>query len=181
MRAVLAERHIGAVVKLRGGSVYDAVGRLLRAGHIEAVGSDRRGARPERTVYALTPSGAALLDELVREYVGSVVREFPAFAAGLAHVLHLPRSDALALLRGRLARLRAEWDATAAALRATLAAGMPRVVLLETEYAQRIRRAEIDWLADVVRDIESGDLPWIDMPSQHNGPEPAQHNGPEPR
>jgi hypothetical protein len=41
---------------------------------------------------------------------------------------------------------------------------LPRVVLLEVEHAQIIRRAEVAWLDEVVRDIESGDLPWIESP-----------------
>jgi DNA-binding PadR family transcriptional regulator len=161
MQALLRERHVGAVVKLRGGSLYDAIARLVRGGHVEPVGTDRQGARPERTVYALTAQGRALLDTLVREYVGSVAEEFPVFAAGLAHLPHLDPAEAATLLAARAEELAHWWDATSAAVAAAREAGLPRIVLLETEYALRTRRVEIDWLRGLVGDIETGDLPWI--------------------
>jgi DNA-binding PadR family transcriptional regulator len=163
MQALLRERHVGAVVRLRGGSLYDAIARLVRSGHVEPVGTDRQGARPERTVYALTAAGDTLLDSLVREYVGSVAEEFPVFAAGLAHLPHLDRAQAAVLLAARADELAAWWDATSAAVAGARAAGLPRIVLLETEYALRTRRVEIDWLRALVRDIETGELPWISI------------------
>jgi DNA-binding PadR family transcriptional regulator len=164
MQALLRDRHVGAVVKLRGGSLYDAIGRLTKAGLVEPVETTRTGARPERTVYALTNAGGALLDSLVREYVGTVAAEFPVFPAGLAHILCLPATEATALLRERAERLRAALAKTDEELATAGASGLPRVVLLEVEHAQIIRRAEVAWLDEVVRDIESGDLPWIESP-----------------
>jgi DNA-binding PadR family transcriptional regulator len=161
MRAVLRERHVREVVRLRGGSIYDAITRLERTGHITAVDTTRQGSRPERTVYALTPAGRALLDTLVRAYVGTVAVEYPVFAAGLAHLPHLPPAEAARLLSARADGLEAGALAASAALEAARERGLPRLVLLETEYALTARRAEIAWLRGLVRDIEAGDLPWI--------------------
>lgn len=78
MQSLLRERQIGAVVKLRGGSLYDAIDRCLKVGPVEPVDRHRAGARPERTVYALTDAGADTLTALIREYVGTVFRIEPA-------------------------------------------------------------------------------------------------------
>ncbi|HEY6739691.1 MAG TPA: PadR family transcriptional regulator [Actinopolymorphaceae bacterium] len=163
MQTLLRERHVGSTVKLRGGSLYDAVARLEKAGLVRAVETVRPGARPERTVYEITPAGRELMGELVREYLGTVAREFPVFPAGLAHILDVPSAEAADLLRRRVGALRAEFDDVAARLEELRE--LPRVVLLEVEYTQRLRRTEIEWIESVVRDIETGELAWLDTPS----------------
>lgn len=166
LRAILRERHVGDVVRLRGGSIYDVIERLERTGHVAAVDTHRRGGRPERTLYALTGAGRDLLDKLVRAYVGTVADEYPVFAAGLAHVAHLGSAEAAALLTARADALERRWRETSAAVEHARDSGLPRLVLLETEYAQTARRAELEWLRGVVRDIESGALAWIDIDDQ---------------
>jgi DNA-binding PadR family transcriptional regulator len=166
MQSLLRERHIGAVVKLRGGSLYDAIDRCLKAGLIEPVDRHRSGARPERTVYTVTESGAHTLNTLIRRYVGTVQPEFPAFTAGLAHLLHLDPGEAVGLLNDRRRSLTALLAETEAALIEARRAGVPRSALLETEYTQLSRHAEITWLAQVTQAIEDGDVPWIDATAQ---------------
>jgi DNA-binding PadR family transcriptional regulator len=163
MQATLREREVGMVVKLRGGSLYDAIRRLEGAELIDAIETGRSGARPEHTVYRLTDAGLELLDSLLREYVGTVVPEFPVFPAGLAHILHFTPTEATELLRQRRDTLRAAYDDIAARLAEI--DDMPRVVVLEVEYAQRMRETEIAWLTDVCTEIESGELPWLEPPS----------------
>jgi DNA-binding PadR family transcriptional regulator len=161
MQGLLRDRHIGAVVKLRGGSLYDAIARCHQAGLIEPVDRNRAGARPERTVYRLTDAGQKTLKTLVNRYVGTVGEEFPEFPAGLAHLLHLDRDEATARLHERRRSLVARVAETEAALAGAREAGIPRVVLLETEYAQLLRHTEITWLSEITRAIEDGDLPWL--------------------
>ena len=161
MQVLLRERHIGEVVKLRGGSLYDAIDRCLKAGLIESVDRHRSGARPERTVYALTDLGADTLMALIRRYVGTVEDEFPAFSAGLAHILYLDRDEAVALLHERRRSLHARMDETAAVLGEARQAGVPRTVLVETEYTQLLRQTEIAWLRQVAQAIEEGDMRWL--------------------
>ncbi|MGH3490126.1 MAG: PadR family transcriptional regulator [Actinopolymorphaceae bacterium] len=162
LQSLLRARHVGEVVKLRGGSLYDSIRRLDRAGLVEVVETTRSGGRPERTAYAITDQGRDLLDALVREYVGSPAREFPVFAAGLAHILNLTRSEALDLLVSRAAVVHADVDDTASQLAQLRESGMDRVVLLEVEYAQTMRRAELGWLREVVDAIREGTLPWLE-------------------
>lgn len=159
MRQVLAERHIERVVKLRGGSLYDAIGRLERAGLVEKVGTGRAGARPERTIYTITADGRAHVESLLEEFLAEPVAEYPRFVAGLAHLAVLSPDRVARLLRRRADLVEAEAARTDALL-ATDGAGLSRVVLLEEEYAQVLRRAEVDWLRSVVSDLEAGKLPW---------------------
>jgi DNA-binding PadR family transcriptional regulator len=164
MQHLLRERHVGAVVKLRGGSLYDAIDRLTKAGLIEPAGRDRSGARPERTIYTITPAGREQLNHVVRTHVGVVAEEFPAFAAGLAHVLHLDQDEAVRLLSERRRTLITQAEETGAALLEAQRTGVPRLMLLETEYTQLLRHAEITWLDEVTRAIEDGEMPWTAPP-----------------
>ncbi|CAG6398409.1 PadR family transcriptional regulator [Streptomyces cocklensis] len=162
IQALVRERHIDQVVKMRGGSLYDAIDRLADAGLITTVSSERAGARPERTVYAITAEGTAVADALVRDYLRTPAQDFPVFATGLAHILTLDAATAADLLRERREAIRATHDRTARQLAADTA-GLPRVVTLEVEYAQALRVAELAWLDRVVRDIDAGALPWLDV------------------
>lgn len=159
MKAVVRERHIGEVVKLKGGSLYDAVRRLVAAGLVEVHDVERPGARPERTVYAITDAGVELTDSLVREYLGQPAQEYPVFVAGLAHILNADASTAAELLAGRARAVQRTYDEVAEQL-AAAAQRIPRVALLETEYVQTLRRAELDWLRTTVTAIENGELAW---------------------
>ncbi|MFI0943157.1 PadR family transcriptional regulator [Streptomyces sp. NPDC021020] len=159
IQALVRERHVDEVVKMRGGSLYDAIRRLADAGLVTSVASERAGARPERTVYAITDEGVAVADALVRDYLREPAQDFPVFVAGLAHILDLEPTTAAALLRERRAAIQAEHDRVAAQLHADTA-DLPRVVTLEADYAQALRVAELAWLDRVAAGIEAGELPW---------------------
>ncbi|WUH89356.1 PadR family transcriptional regulator [Streptomyces sp. NBC_00433] len=161
IQALVRERHVDQVVKMRGGSLYDAIGRLADAGLITAVTSERAGARPERTVYAITGEGTAVADALVRDYLGTPAQDYPVFVTGLAHILNLDAAAAADLLRQRRTAIQAVHDRVAAHLAADTA-DLPRVVTLEADYAQALRVAEMAWLDRVVGDIDAGSLPWLD-------------------
>lgn len=163
MQALLRERHVGEVVKLRGGSLYDAIRRLEGAGLVEAVDTEKDGARPERTVYSITEAGQALAEELVREYLRTPAPEYPVFVAALAHILNVGAPEAADLLRERRQHIQRTHDEVADRL-AARPDDIPRVVVLEAEYAQALRAAELAWLGDVIRDLDKGRLPWLEQP-----------------
>lgn len=163
MRALVRERHVDEVVQLRGGSLYDAVRRLADAGLIMAVDTARAGARPERTVYAITDEGIAMADELVRDYLRAPAREHPVFVTALAHILNVDAATAASLLRERLQTVQATYDEIAHQL-SVRPADLPRVVILEVEYVQMLRATELAWLRAVIEDIDEGRLPWLDPP-----------------
>jgi DNA-binding PadR family transcriptional regulator len=159
IQALVRERHVDQVVKMRGGSLYDAIRRLAEAGLVATVASERAGARPERTVYAITDEGRAVADALVRDYLRTPAQDFPVFVTGLAHILDLDPATAAGLLRERRAAIQAGYDRVAAQLDAETA-DLPRVVTLEADYAQALRAAELAWLDRVAAEIDAGELPW---------------------
>ncbi|WP_245550746.1 PadR family transcriptional regulator [Nocardia paucivorans] len=158
MKVAIRERRVDEVVKMRGGSLYDAIGRLERAEYIRQVGTTRAGARPERTVYEITASGREALNTLLERFLTEPVNEYPRFVAALAHLPALPPETAARLLRRRAERLRAD-AATAQRLSQEHTAHLPRAVLLDTEYRNRLRDAEITWLEQTAHDIDHG-MPW---------------------
>lgn len=171
MQALLRERHVDEIVKLRGGSLYDAIRRLADAGLITAIDTERPGARPERTVYAITDAGTALVEELIRDYLRTPAQEHPVFITALAHILNVDAATAAGLLRERRQAIQATYDEISHQLTAQ-PADLPRVVLLEVEYAQMLRAAELAWLRTVLHDIDEGRLPWLDPP---RGGSPRSH------
>ncbi len=82
-------------------SMYHAVERLLRDELIRVVGTDRRGARPERTVYALTDAGRAELAVRVRRLLEHPEPDATLFVAALSFVGCLPVPQARAALAAR--------------------------------------------------------------------------------
>jgi DNA-binding PadR family transcriptional regulator len=160
MQRLMRERRKDfAVGKAR--SFYDAVNRLLRDGLIEPLETSREGKRPERTVYRITDEGrdefAAWLDELL----STPVVEYPLFTVAVNFLAYLPLPVVVRALQGRAAALEGQLaglDATMHVLREQL--GLPRLVLLEHEHTQALRRAELGWVRAVVADIQSGRLTW---------------------
>ena len=51
-------RHKDEILVLKRGSLYHAIGRLVRTELIRAKDISRNGRRPERTTYAITPPAA---------------------------------------------------------------------------------------------------------------------------
>lgn len=146
---------------IKWGSFYTVVGNLDKHGFVAAVHSERRGRRPERTVYRITDAGRAELVDWARELLATPTPEYPRFRAGLSVLPVLHPDEAADLLRHRLDQL---IDATAAA-RAALdrhRTEVPRLFLVEAEYDLAIRDAEVAWIRSLLAELESGTLPGLD-------------------
>ena len=70
MASVLRARGKDQDMPIKWGSLYTVVGNLEKHGLIEVAGSERSGARPERTVYRITDAGREELADWVRELLG---------------------------------------------------------------------------------------------------------------
>src|SRR5664279_2076866 len=84
MATVLRDRGKDQDMKIKWGSLYTVVQNLEKHGLIEAGDSERRGGRPERTLYRITPAGRDELEDWVRELVSTPETEYPRFEAGLS-------------------------------------------------------------------------------------------------
>jgi DNA-binding PadR family transcriptional regulator len=147
---------------VKWGSLYTVVKNLERHGLVEAVGTDRSGARPERTIYRITEAGVQEMAGWTRELVATPNPEHPAFAAGLSMLSAVPPGDALDLLRERMARLEQVLEQRRARL-AREGAGVPRLFLVEDEYGMAMQAAEIAWIRGLVQELEAGAFPDLAM------------------
>ncbi|MGH3321836.1 MAG: PadR family transcriptional regulator [Streptosporangiaceae bacterium] len=161
MHQLTRDRHTDQVVKIKAGSLYHTVERLQQQGLIEPVETSREGRRPERTVYAITGDGrdafASTLSDMLRE----PVREYPVFAAAAAFMHTLPRDEVIQLLARRAVRLEGEIAAFNTVLEGLVRGGLSRLHVVEVEYLQALRRAELDWVRSVLDDLRSGRLRWL--------------------
>ena len=148
-------------IRLNYGSLYGVVDALEKRQLIRAIETVRAGRRPERTIYEITDAGLREMSDWLSELVATPVKEYLQFEAALSLLPGLPPEEALDALRQRSETLEMEiaiYDGTAAAVTEHL----PRLFALEGEYTQALRRAELDYVIRLAKDIESGELSGID-------------------
>jgi DNA-binding PadR family transcriptional regulator len=159
MRRLLHDRHKDEILALKRGSLYHAIGRLERAGLIEAVATTRDGRRPERTTYQLAPAGREALMRALRTIVSTPRRESSEFMTAMAYLIHLTPEEAIPHLEERCRRLDGEIERTVTGLEA-VSAIVDRINLIESEYLLAMLRAEREWTAALIRDLREGRLNW---------------------
>jgi DNA-binding PadR family transcriptional regulator len=159
MQRMIRERGKDQLVNLKRGSLYHAIERLEAAGMIDAVETSREGRRPERTVYKITDLGREELEEWLRELLSRPAPDYPQFVAALNYLPVLLPDDVLRQLEGRLVILETEVAGFDAAIRSA-ETFLPRLLLLESDYARAVRKAELDWVRAIVQDLRSGELTW---------------------
>lgn len=163
MKTLMRERGHDGVIKLKGGSVYDTVERLQRLGFIDTVETSREGRRPERTVYAINEAGRDELKAWLRDMIARPVNDYPQFAAALAFVVGLQdREEVISELGRRAMALEAQIAADETMLRSMAKSAIPRIFGIELEYAQAMRRAEMEWVRRFIEELKDGDL-WPDV------------------
>jgi len=175
MKVLMLQRGHARAVRLKEASLYDTVERLAAVGFIAPLEVSREGRRPERTVYGITQAGRDDLLIWMQRLIAEPSPEYPNFAAALMFILGLGRDVAITSLTRRSAMLEAEIsriDAFERALRESgaytemLPPGMtefPRLLGIEEEYAQAMRRAELAWVRQVIGELRDGTLPWPDL------------------
>jgi len=145
---------------VKWGSLYTVVQNLAKHGFVRVVGTSRQGARPERTVYEITDAGRHELTDWARELIATPEPEPTRFTAGLSVHMVLPPGEVAGLLRTRLAAL----EETIAARRTALAehlVSIPRLFLVEEEYAVAMLDAEAAWVRGLLGELTSGTFPGL--------------------
>jgi DNA-binding PadR family transcriptional regulator len=158
MATTMRERGKEQTIKLNYGSLYTVVDSLAKHGLIEALEARREGRRPERTVYQLTEAGRARLDSWMSELIAQPVKEYPQFEAALTLLPVLHPDAVVDLLRTRIRLLEKEIAEVRAVLTAAHDAGLPRLLLIESEYHLVLREAELSWVRGVAGELEAGTL-----------------------
>jgi DNA-binding PadR family transcriptional regulator len=157
---LMHERGIDRAVHTKGASIYDTVERLVRAGFIEPVETNREGRRPERTIYRLTQAGADELRSWLRQLLEEPTREYPQFGAALMFLGAVGRKeDAIKVLERRAAAFEAD-IAAADAVIAAVPPEVPPLFVIEEDYGQAMRRAELVWLRRIIAELKDGTLEW---------------------
>ncbi len=150
-------------VRLNYGSLYSLVETLEAKGLIRARETVREGRRPERTIYEITDTGEVELVDWLSDLVATPTKEYLQFEAALSFLPVLPPEDAVALLTQRVQALEMEL-ARARGLRGTTEdQGLPRLFMLEDEFMGRLLETELDWIRELIKDIESGALDGLDV------------------
>ncbi|ALN15330.1 PadR family transcriptional regulator [Acidipropionibacterium acidipropionici] len=141
-------------------SLYHAVDKLERSGLIEAVATERRAGRPERTVYELTPTGRQEVRRRVRILLTTPTPDSDITYAALSFIAVLTREEAASALRTRGEILTASVEQLTADLAA--ATDVEPLLLIESDFELACLNAERDWVSSLVERIESGELRWLD-------------------
>jgi DNA-binding PadR family transcriptional regulator len=158
MQRLLRLRHKDEILALKRGSLYHAIGRLLRAGLIAVETTERDGNRPERTTYRATPAGLDEFKATLRKIVATPRREPSEFMAAMSFLVHLDPKEAIAHLKERTHSLDAEIAQRTANLAA--AAHVQRINLIESEYLLAMLKAERTWTSALEKEIREGKLTW---------------------
>ncbi|HEY1580953.1 MAG TPA: helix-turn-helix transcriptional regulator [Terracidiphilus sp.] len=159
MQSLLRTRHKDEILALRRGSLYHAIGRLVRDALIAAKSTGRDGRRPERTTYAITPAGRKEFTRVLRQIIAVPRRESSEFMAAMSFLVHLTPSEALPRLEERATHLANEIAHRSAGISA-VSAHVLRINLVESEYLVAILKAELAWVRSLIADISSGRLTW---------------------
>ena len=164
MYQLLIHRHEDRLLKVRPGTLYHAVNRLVGAGLVEAIGTTRDGNRPERTTFAILPAGTVRLAAGLRSLLAEPVKEYPRFAQALSEAHNLPAAEVIELLDVRREALEKELAVLEADRKLALAREVARRYWIDVGYQQHLLRAELDWLQRLCSDLHEGSLPWMDKP-----------------
>jgi len=152
-KATGKDRHI----KFNQGSLYMVVEQLVKAGFVAEHKTVRDSLRPERTTYALTPTGRRELNDWMRELVAQPQREYPSFLVALSFIAMLPPGETVELLEQRLAALTEQ----AAEIRETVKAAtdqeVPWVFLIEEEYRLAELKTEQRFIKDLIESLGKPD------------------------
>lgn len=163
MATTMRERGKEKSIKLRYGSLYTVIDALEAAGLIVPTETVRDGARPERTVYDITPAGRAEMNDWLREWIARPEKEYLRFEAGLSLMPALPPDHVADLLRDRLARLEHKLTEIDAEIATATAQGLPRLFLIEDEFQRALLDAERQFVAGLQAQLADGSLGGLEM------------------
>jgi DNA-binding PadR family transcriptional regulator len=133
---------------------------MQKQGWIKAGTAVREGNRPERLPYSLTDAGFQelrhRLDKQIREPAWSPDKFFHS----VSHLGVLGRTGAQHALQERAAHLKEQMERDNKEYARALAAGTPRLFVVEAEYELHRKHSEIRWVERIAHEIEKGDLKW---------------------
>jgi DNA-binding PadR family transcriptional regulator len=159
MQRLIRQRKKDQFLDLKRGSLYHNIQWLQRTGLIAPLETSREGRRPERTVYQLTVEGEGQLVAWLREILANPLRGLVQFQAALSFLGHLSPEDVLEQLNFRAISLEKEIEGLKASL-LELVPRIGRLLVLESEYTQAMKQAELAWTSSLIQEFRRGGLSW---------------------
>lgn len=160
MQRLVKDRGKDEVINVaQRAGVYQTLPRLQREGLIAARQKETEERRPERTIYEITEKGRSTVLTWMRDMLSTPKYEFPEFPAAISFLPLLSPQDALHQFELRAAAIKEELARLDAQL-TTVAAVVPRLFLLETEYLRAAQAAELAWVMALIEDLRAGRLDW---------------------
>ena len=160
MYQLAVQRQEERLMAVSPGSLYRAVYALEEAGHVRTIGTDRDGARPERTTFEITESGREHLSARVRELLAVPVRDHALFPIAVSEAHALTKEDVIRALDERLVAQKADLAALNRRIDDLTARGVPRLYWIGATLQRASLQAEIDWVGRTIAELTSGTLPW---------------------
>jgi DNA-binding PadR family transcriptional regulator len=160
MWQLIKERAKDEVVNVRyRNTLYQTIDRLVRDELIAEKEIRKEENRPEQTIYELTGYGRETALAWMREMLAEPADEFPEFPVALAYLPMLDVEEVKALLQKRIKNLTVE-KKRLMAMTGPVKDQIPRLFLLETEFNLMKLETEIKWVADLITDLENGNIYW---------------------
>lgn len=142
---------------LKKPTLYHLLHRLTVQGAVKVHSeAGTRGRRGERLVFALTPSGGALFQQLLRRALSSYDRDETTFEMAAAYLPWLPAKEARTLLKRRrqaIQALQAEVAGDLTHLTAQPASKILTARSLAIDHALSLLEAELAWLDRAMRHL----------------------------
>lgn len=160
MFQVMTARFAERVVKVRPGSLYHTVDRMVGQGLVRAAGTEREGNRPERTTYEITEAGHLALTQRLSDILSSPVNEYPSLPLALGEAHNLPRDTVRALLERRLGALGATLDSLLVGRASVTERGIAERFWIDLELQIAMAEAEIRWITGLVERLRTGAIDW---------------------
>lgn len=152
----MRQRGLSDSIKLNTGSLYAVIDVLLKNKLIQAVGMEKEGRHPERTIYGPTEEGKSEFFDWLSSLLRLPAKEYPQFAAGLSFLAHLTPREVLNLLTERTEALSQQILDTRSSMEMTRSMGIDRLFVIEQEYSLALLEAERNWIGELMNDIENG-------------------------
>lgn len=158
----LRQRQKHESVRLNYGSLYAVVSSLEKRGLIAPTETRRSGRLPERTVYSLTEAGRIEVHDWLTDLLSTPVKDYTSFEAALSFLPALPPDDVVDLLRERAQRLEFELAGEQGSRELVEKKHFPRLFWVEGEFRTVLREAELNYVRQLIREIERGTLEGMD-------------------
>lgn len=166
VRRELVSWHAEEWANVAPGSIYNALKSLERDGMIELHGTRQVGARPERTLYKITPRGVAEMMDLLRETLWQVATPVDPLVAALSLMAFVDRQELVSALEARAAKIAGTLEHTRRVIAAIDDVETPLHVRTMMALLNARMASELAWSAHFRGELAAGmyrtkgDPPW---------------------